>query len=231
MASVIDILQWAFIRRLQLARSLPSFSTPLLSFVDATSTFAGHNRLSIGTMVVGSNIGRCTYIGGGRVQSCDMGSFCSIGPRTRIGGLGRHPTNWISTHPAFFSPLAQAGFTFCDRSYFDELRRVSIGNDVWVGAGAMVLDGVKIGDGAIVAAGAVVTRDVAPYAIVGGVPAHVIRYRFDDATIALLLDLNWWDWPLDELERAAHLFRADSADAVKALAAFHRRSTKQLFSS
>ena len=221
---MIDMLRWAFFRRLLLARRLPSFRASILSYADARSAFAGFNRLSIGTIVIDSNIGRCSYIGGGRVQSCNMGNFCSIGTRTRIGGLGRHPTNWLSTHPAFFSPLAQAGITFCDKSYFSELHRVDVGNDVWVGVGATVLDGMRIGDGAIIAAGAVVTRDVKPYAIVGGIPARVIRYRYDTATIALLLELCWWNWPLDKLRRAAHLFRDDSAGAVQALAAFHRDS-------
>lgn len=223
---MIDVLHWAFLRRLLLARRLPSFHAPFLSYSDARSSFAGFNRLSIGTMIIDSNIGRCTYIGGGRVQSCNIGSFCSIGARTRIGGLGRHPTNWISTHPAFFSPQAQTGITFCDKSYFAESHRVSVGNDVWIGAGSMVFDGMRIGDGAIIAAGAVVTRDVEPYAIVGGVPARVIRYRYDPATIALLLELRWWDWPLDKLRRASHLFRDDSAGAVQALADFHRVSTE-----
>jgi len=222
---MIDILQWVFLRRLLLARRLPSFRASILTYVDTRSSFAGFNRLSIGTIVVDSNIGRCSYIGGGRLQSCNMGNFCSIGARTRIGGLGRHPTNWISTHPAFFSPRAQAGITFCDKLHFPELDRVDVGNDVWVGVGAMVLDGMRIGDGAIIAAGAVVTRDVEPYAIVGGIPARVIRHRYDAATIALLLELCWWNWPLDKLRRAAHLFRDDSAGAVQALAAFHRDST------
>lgn len=218
---MIDVLSWVFLRRLLLTVKLPFFRAATLSYADARSSFAGYNRLSIGTVVIDSNIGRCSYVGGGRVQSCDVGNFCSIGTRTRIGGLGRHPTNWISTHPVFFSPLAQTGITFAEKSHFSELDRVYIGNDVWVGAGAMVLDGVRVGDGAIIAAGAVVTRDVEPYAIVGGVPARVIRHRYDAETIALLLELCWWNWPLEKLRRAAHLFRDDSPGAVRALAAYH----------
>lgn len=213
---------WALLRRHRLARTLPAFRAPLLSFADHASSFAGFNRLAAGTLVIGSSIGRATYIGGARVQQCRMGAFCSVGARTRIGGLARHPTRWLSTHPAFFSPRAQAGFTFSDRLHFDEIAQITVGSDVWIGAGVMVLDGVNIGDGAIVAAGSVVTRDVPPYALVGGVPARLIRYRYDQASIDLLLGMRWWDWPMEKIRAAAPLFRSEGDDAVLRLADFHR---------
>jgi acetyltransferase-like isoleucine patch superfamily enzyme len=216
---------WSFIRRYALRLRLPGFRAPLLSFVDGQSSFSGFNRLSIGTIIIQSKIGRCSYIGGARVQFCDMGSFCSIGARTRIGGLGRHPTAWVSTHPVFYSPLKQAGISFCEKSPFSESEKVSIGHDVWIGAGVLILDGVKIGDGAIVAAGAVVNHDVEPYAIVGGVPARIIRYRHDEDTISKLMQLRWWDWPLEKLRRAAHLFRHEAAVAIVDLMAFDKMYT------
>lgn len=99
---------------------------------------------------------------------------------------------------------------------------MTVGNDVWIGAGAMVLDGVKIGDGAIVAAGAVVTTDVAPYAVVGGVPARFIRSRFDEPSIRVLLDVRWWDWSMNKIRAAADLFRLSGDSAVRDLLAFDR---------
>ena len=83
--------------------------------------------------------------------------------------------------------LKQAQISFTDKSYFEELKPIKIGNDVWIGANAVILDGVAIGDGAIIGAGAVVNKDVPPYAIVGGVPAKIIRYRFSDEQIEFLL--------------------------------------------
>jgi len=222
MSRALDLADWVLRRRLALGRQLPCFSASIMTLVDPSSTFGGYNHLSPGTLIFGAQVGRGSYVGGARLQNCTVGAFCSIGTRTRIGGLGRHPTRWLSTHPAFFSPLRQAGFTFVDRSHFEELAHVTVGNDVWIGAGAMVLDGVKIGDGAIVAAGAVVTTDVAPYAVVGGVPARFIRSRFDEPSIRMLLDVRWWDWSMDKIRAAADLFRQSSDNAVRDLLAFDR---------
>ena len=129
-----------------------------------------------------------------------IGKFCSIGPDCKIG-LGKHPTkDFVSTHPVFFSTLKQAQVTFADRNYFDEFAYIIIGNDVWLGANVIVVDGVKIGDGAIVAAGSVVTKDIPPYTIVGGVPAKIIKYRFEKEEIKKLLQLKWWDMDVEYLK-------------------------------
>lgn len=117
-------------------------------------------------------------------------------------------------HIQIFSTAKQAGFTYVKKNCFDENvvvdkegHVVEIGNDVWIGSGALLLPGVHIGDGAIIAAGAVVTKDVEPYAIVGGVPAKIIRKRFNDEQIKYLLELKWWDKPEEWVRSHADYFR------------------------
>lgn len=129
-----------------------------------------------------------------------------------ITSSANHAMSGVTTYPfRVFSPDTIAGYQ--DLPFQDTI----IGHDVWIGHGATIMPGVTIGSGAIIAARAVVTRDVPPYAIVGGNPATVIRKRFADEEIAGLLALAWWDWPLDKIERALpHLESGDMA-ALKAV--------------
>jgi len=146
-------------------------------------------------------LGDFTYIAGKTsVSRTTIGKFCSIGPDCKIG-LGKHPTkDFVSTHPVFFSILKQAQVSFADKNYFHEFADIEIGNDVWLGANVIVVDGVKIDDGAIVAAGSVVTKDIPPYAVVGGIPAKIIKYRFEKEEIEKLLDMKWWDMDVEDLK-------------------------------
>lgn len=141
-----------------------------------------------------STFGDFTYIGDETIiWNAKIGKFCSIGPNCKIG-IGKHPAkDYVSTHPLFFSTLKQSQITFADKNYFIEYDNIEIGNDVWIGTNVIVVDGIKIGDGVIVAAGSVVTKNIPPYAIVGGVPAKIIRYRFEDYEITKLLEIKWWD--------------------------------------
>lgn len=104
--------------------------------------------------------------------------------------------------------------TFSDADYFTEMKSVVLGNDVWVGANALILGGVTVGHGAVIAAGAVVTKDVPDYSVVGGVPAKVIKYRFTAEEIALLLKLQWWALPDSVLSANAQLFRSGDVQAL-----------------
>ena len=139
------------------------------------------------------SVGDFSYIAqNSMISHCSIGRFCSIGPNFCCG-LGIHPTNGISTAPMFYSTGKQNGITLCSRNKIAEHQQTVIGNDVFIGANVTVLDGVSIGNGVVVGAGAVVTRDIPPYAIAVGVPAKVVKYRFDDETIARLQKREWWD--------------------------------------
>ena len=122
-----------------------------------------------------------------------IGKFCSIAQNCQIG-LGNHPSKeFVSTHPIFFSIKCQAQSTFVSKNFFKETKDIVIGNDVWIGANVIIMDGVNIGNGAILAAGSVVTKDVPSYAIYAGVPAKILRYRFSNTEIDFLENFQWWN--------------------------------------
>jgi len=153
-----------------------------------------------------TRLGRYSYIGEeANAGGLDIGRFTSIAPYLVVG-LGSHPTNFVSTSPVFYSTREQCGTTFVDRNYFAEHTETYVGHDVWIGARVCLRDGIKIGNGAIVGAGAVVTKDVPDYAIVGGVPAELIRFRFAADVVTELLAIEWWNWTEEKLRQAQPLF-------------------------
>jgi acetyltransferase-like isoleucine patch superfamily enzyme len=139
--------------------------------------------------------------GGGTFR---IGRYCSIGSGVRILTGSEHRTTWVSTYPF---KLAFPGATSI-RDPSCTKGDVSIGHDVWIGNDAMILSGVVVGNGAVIGARALVTKDVAPYSIVGGVPARLVRDRFDQATIEALQSIAWWDWPLEKVEEALPLLQS-----------------------
>ena len=153
------------------------------------------------------SLGDFTYISAyTRIVKTNIGKFCSIGDNCKIG-LGKHPSKtFVSTHPIFFSTFKQTQISFADKNYFKEYENITIGNDVWIGHGSIIVDGVNISDGVIVAAGAVVTKDIPPYAIVAGVPAKIIKYRFEKDKIEKLLKLQWWNDDLESLKKNYKIF-------------------------
>jgi virginiamycin A acetyltransferase len=147
-----------------------------------------------------------------------IGRFCSIAAETRfLMNGGNHHTRWATTYPF---PIFGHGWESAMPSSWPMKGDTVVGNDVWIGYGSTIMPGVHIGDGAIVASCSVVTKDVPPYAIVGGNPAHVIRYRFDDATIAALLALAWWDW---DIETISARLGALCSDDIASLLAYAER--------
>lgn len=152
------------------------------------------------TFLIDSNIGSHSYIQkNSAVVNANIGKFCSIASNVIIGP-GIHKTDRISTHPSFYLKSTPLVKKYSDQDTFDSSKRTYIGNDVWIGEKSIIIDGVTIGNGAVVAAGAVVTKDVPPYAVVGGVPAKHLKDRFDGETIALLEESEWWNYPEEWFE-------------------------------
>ncbi len=158
-------------------------------------------------------IGDFTYVNAGSiVASGTIGKFCSIGYFCQIG-MPEHPTGYLSTSPRTYGSRNIFGVP----AFWDDYPAPpEIGNDVWIGSQAIIMQRVRVGDGAVIAASSVVTQDVAPYAIVAGVPARELRKRFPDPVIERLLTLKWWDKPITELGALRHLFQA--GDQVKDMA-------------
>ncbi len=143
--------------------------------------------------------------------SLTIGKFCSIADQVMILLGGEHRTDWVTTYPFnYFMPEHRT-----NRGHPKTKGDVVIGNDVWIGMGATILSGVRIGDGAVIGARALVSKDVPPYAIAAGNPARVLRYRFDDRTIARLLEIRWWDWPPALLEPAIPLLLSSDVEGLK----------------
>jgi len=138
----------------------------------------------------------------------EIGKFCSIAAHTRINP-GNHPMERPALHHFTYRSLSYQLGADDDAAFFDWRRahKVTMGHDVWIGHGAVILPGVTIGTGAAVGAGAVVSKDVPAYAVVAGVPARTIRFRFDENTQQALLRIAWWDWSRDQLSAALPDFR------------------------
>lgn len=164
--------------------------------------FGGNNLIAKNCWLSDNEIGKLSYVSAKvHLTHTKMGQYCSIGPEVRTVA-GNHPTRTkVAMHPAFYTKRKFVGMgfarkqTFEEYAYTDDSKKwfVEIGNDVWIGARATIVNGCRIGDGAVVAAGAVVTKDVPPYTVVGGVPAREIRKRFTEEQIDFLLKFRWWD--------------------------------------
>jgi acetyltransferase-like isoleucine patch superfamily enzyme len=177
--------------------------------------FGNYNYIGKYVILGCSTIGDYSYVSRGCVIThTRIGKFCSVGPDVKIAP-GRHPSSKIvSTHPSIFSNPSFLQKSFANMSIYEGNKEVNIGNDVWIGANCVILDGVTIADGAIVGANSVVTKDVEAYSIVGGVPARLIRKRFQDTEAERLLAFKWWDKDADWLKLHIHAF-ADISQFMK----------------
>ena len=163
-------------------------------FIVHGSHFEGANKIYPNTTFSG-NLGYGSYVSSNCCVEANVGRFTSIAPNVHVNS-GFHPYSlpYVTTSPLFYSLKKQCGKTFAKYQALDEFKNPpTIGNDCWIGECVFITGGVTIGDGAVVLAGAVVTKDVPPYAVVGGVPAKVLKYRYDEETIDFLLGIKWWE--------------------------------------
>jgi len=182
--------------------------------LDVDTIFEGKNYMVSGAKIFKSKMGYASYLSeGANISFAQIGRYSCIGPYVKII-MGQHPVSgFVSIHPAFYSPDNLGNrLDYVSESKFNEFRFLNnqyllkIGNDVWVGQSAMLMEGITIGDGAVVGAGAVVTKDVPPYTIVGGVPAKEIKKRFSEKEIEFLINLRWWDKEEEWIKQYAEFF-------------------------
>lgn len=183
----------------------------IFSFVSAKNDI--HSTVAIFRMakVKNSTIGAYSYVGNDTdVECADIGKFCSIADHCRVG-MGGHKLNTLSTSPIFTEAANGTKSQWVVQDiYSEEDKRAILGNDVWIGSHVLINGGITVGHGAVVGAGAVVVKDVPPYAIVGGVPARIIRYRFTQEVIEKLLELEWWNYDDATLKENISFFQKEN---------------------
>lgn len=177
------------------------------SLWDSSTTFTKKTHIRSLSKLKNVKIGEYSRIGlMCSIVNTTIGRFTAIS-RNCIINLARHPTNYLSTNSIFYK---KGSWGFHD-NWIGDVRFINrqpviIGNDVWIGINCGIMGGVTIGDGAIIATSSIVTKDVPPYSIVGGIPAKVIKYRFSEDVIKRLLEINWWNLSDDDITRVLPIF-------------------------
>lgn len=175
--------------------------------IDKTSKLGKYSIVFKNTVFINSTLGVYSYIQkNSEIVNTKIDKFCSIASNVTIG-LGNHPTNLVSTNPTFYDNTQPLMFSFAKDKEYESLSEVTIiESDVWIGQNVMIKSGVTVGVGAVIGAGSVVTKDVEPYSVVGGVPAKHIKYRFEKDIREGLLSSKWWDFDEEKLAVLASYF-------------------------
>lgn len=207
-----DLLKWLYFT---IKYKKKKVYISITSKISIKSTFEGFNKIHSHSKFKG-DIGLCSYIGSNaNLSNVKIGRFSSIAYGSEvIIGIHTYNAPFVSTCPAFVSLKGQSSIVFTNKQQIDEFKYADnehkfyaiIGNDCWIGYKSCIIGGVKIGDGAVVLARALVTKDVPPYAIVGGIPAKIIGYRYTQNQIKKLLVIKWWNWPISKIEQNKSLF-------------------------
>lgn len=170
------------------------------ALIDIKSKVSKKAKIYRQSKIYNSEVGDYSYIGPrSQIINAEIGKFCSVAFDCNIG-LASHTLSHISTSPIFTECKNGTGYRWVKADKYKNIKVVRLGNDVWVGTKSIIMSGVEIGDGAVIAAGAIVTKDIPAYAIVGGIPAKIIKYRFDLPIRELLQGKKWWNLPEKELK-------------------------------
>ena len=199
---------------LGLIKNLFNPAVSLFTKIDNKSVVGRKARVYGKVQITDSTIGDYSYVGrNSRIIHADVGKFCSISGDVKLG-MATHTLDLLSTSPVFTECHNSTGFQWTKQQSIIPYKRVIVGNDVWIGTDAMIMGGLTIGDGAVVGAGAIVTKDVPPYAIVAGVPARIVRYRFSEEFIKKLEELKWWNLSDGVLKDNIALFQSSPSDDI-----------------
>jgi acetyltransferase-like isoleucine patch superfamily enzyme len=181
--------------------------------IDKETSLGGYDRIAPFTNVEGSSIGLCTIINAScYLKETIIGSFTSIGSSVNVVEYSHPSKTFVSTSSSFYiseypSPMQLGNSVYKEKLSINQKTSVIIGNDVWIGNDVLIRGGITIGDGAIIGMGCVVTKDVPPYAVVVGNPMKIIRYRFSEQQIRQLMEIKWWEHPIEQLKAVGCSFK------------------------